>query len=305
MFQVMATNRPLRLCFEAIFICCLSAATSFGATTELGRIVIPANSSAQTASAGLQKLSGRNGLLYIPTDHAEPLPLLILLHKASGSASEWFGGSGSYAPYADKGHFIILAPESPGQSWGTGPKKWGYDYLAINRALEEAFARCAIDRSRLAIGGFSDGASYALSLGLANGDVFSYIVAFSPGFIVRAQARGRSGPKGVEVPLVYIAHGSSDNVLPIASTSRIFVSSLRKNGYNVEFREFSGGHYLSRQVADQAMSWLITAFMNAVQTQGRSTAGAANDGTLFGLAFIRSRTGMEHALRRFGRLARR
>jgi Predicted esterase len=119
---------------------------------------------------------------------------------------------------------------------GHGPKKWGYDYLAINRALEEAFARCAIDRSRLAIGGFSDGASYALSLGLANGDVFSYIIAFSPGFIVRAQARGRQGPKGVEVPLVYIAHGSSDNVLPIASTSRIFVSSLQKNGYNVEFR---------------------------------------------------------------------
>jgi len=118
----MATNRLLRLRFEAIFICCLSVATSFGATTELGRIALPANSSTQTASAGLQKLSGRNGLLYIPADHAEPLPLLILLHKAGGSASEWFGGHGSYAPYADKGRFIILAPESPGQSWGTGPK---------------------------------------------------------------------------------------------------------------------------------------------------------------------------------------
>ncbi len=122
MFHVMATNRLLRLRFEAIFICCLSVATSFGATTERGRIVLPANSSTQTASAGLQKLSGRNGLLYIPIDHAQPLPLLILLHKAGGSASEWFGGSRLYAPYADKGHFIILAPESPGQSWGTGQK---------------------------------------------------------------------------------------------------------------------------------------------------------------------------------------
>ena len=256
----MATNRLLRLRFEAIFICCFGVATSFGASAELGRIVLPANSSTQTASAGLQKLSGRNGVLYIPTDHAEPLPLLILLHKAGGSPSEWFSGSGSYAPYADKGHFIILAPESPGQSWGTGPKEWGYDYVAINRALEEAFARCAIDPSRLAIGGFSDGASYALSLGLANGDVFRYIIAFSPGFIVRAHARGRQGPTGVEVPLIYIAHGSGDNVLPIASTSRIFVSSLRKNGYNVEFHEFSGGHHLSREVADRAMSWLTTAF---------------------------------------------
>jgi phospholipase/carboxylesterase len=90
--------------------------------------------------------------------------------------------------------------------------------------LEEAFARCAIDRNRLAIGGFSDGASYALSLGLANGDVFNYIIAFSPGFIVRAQARGRIGNNNeVQIPLVYIAHGTADKVLPIASTSRIFV----------------------------------------------------------------------------------
>jgi phospholipase/carboxylesterase len=256
----MATNCLLRLRFEAVFICCLSVATSFGATAEPGRIVIPAKSATQTASAGLQKLSGRNGLLYIPTGHAEPLPLLVLLHKAGGSASEWFAGGRSYAPYADNGRFIILAPESPDQSWGTGPKNWGYDYLAINRALEEAFARCAIDRNRLAIGGFSDGASCALSLGLANGDVFSYVIALSPGFIVRAQARGRIGLRGVEVPLVYIAHGLGDNVLPITSTSRVFVASPRKNGYNVEFREFSGGHHASRQVADQAMSWLTTAF---------------------------------------------
>ena len=215
----------------------------------------------QTVSVGLQKLSRRNGLLYIPPDHAEPLPLLILLHKAGGSASEWFSGGGSYAPYADKGRFIILAPESPGPTWGIGPKNWGYDYLAINRALEEAFARCAIDRNRLAVGGFSDGASYALSLGLANGDVFSYVIALSPGFIVRARARGRIGNNHeIQVPLVYIAHGVGDNVLPIGSTSRVFVSSLRKNGYKVEFREFSGGHHVSRQVVDQAMSWLTAGF---------------------------------------------
>jgi phospholipase/carboxylesterase len=257
----MATNRLLQLRFGAIFICCLSVATSFGVTAEPGRIVIPAKSSTQTATAGLQKLGGRNGLLYIPASRAEPLPLLILLHKAGGSASEWFAGGGSYASYADKGRFIILAPESPGPSWGTGPKSWSYDYLAINRALEEAFARCAIDRNRLAIAGFSDGASYALSLGLANGDVFSDIIAFSPGFIVRAHARGRLGKNNeVQIPLVYIAHGTADNVLPIASTSRIFVSSLRKNGYNVEFQEFSGGHHLSRQVVDQAMAWLTAAF---------------------------------------------
>lgn len=239
----------------------LGVARSVSATAEPGRIVVPEKSSTQTTSAGLQKLSGRNGLLYVPMNHAEPLPLLILLHKYGGSPKEWFADSESFAPYAEKGRFIILAPESPGISWGTGPKDWGYDYPAINRGLEEAFTRCAIDRNRLAIGGFSDGASYALSLGLANGDVFGYIVAFSPGFIVKAHARGRLGRNNeVQIPVIYIAHGTADNVLPIASTSRIFASSLRKNGYKVEFQEFSGSHHVSRQVAARAMAWLTVAF---------------------------------------------
>jgi poly(3-hydroxybutyrate) depolymerase len=92
----MVTNCLLRLRFKAIFVCCLSVATSFNVTASLGRIVIPAKSSTQNANTGLQKLSRRNGLLYIPAGHAEPLPLLILLHKAGGSASEWFAGGGSY-----------------------------------------------------------------------------------------------------------------------------------------------------------------------------------------------------------------
>jgi predicted esterase len=64
----------------------------------------------------------------------------------------------------------------------------------------------------------------------------------------------------VQIPRVYIAHGTADNVLPIASTSRIFANSLRKNGYQVEFHEFSGSHHLSRQVVDQAMTWLTATF---------------------------------------------
>lgn len=65
--------------------------------------------------------------------------------------------------------------------------------------------------------------AYALSLGLANGDLFGSIIAFSPGYIVRATGRGK--------PLLFIAHGGADPVLPAATSSRIFVASLRKNGY--------------------------------------------------------------------------
>lgn len=239
----------------AVSVCVLTGVLSANGATEPGRLTIPTASPKEATRTGLVELGRGNGLLYIPPSyHAnEPLPLLILLHKAAGTCSEWFRAGpknphGSYAAHADQERFIILAPESPGMTWdSSAPKSFGYAYVAINHALEAAFARCAIDRNRVAIGGFSDGASYALSLGLANGDVISGIIAFSPGYIVRATGRGR--------PSLFISHGGNDGVLPIETTSRIFVTALRKNGCDVDFREFAGGHSIPPAVAEQAMAW--------------------------------------------------
>jgi len=236
-----------------------SVTTAFGATTDAGRLTISAGSFTGTASVGLQELGGRNGLLYIPPSYRanEPLPLLILLHKSQGTPASWFSGGhpnarDSYSKYADSGQFIILAPAAAGDTWDGGPKTWGRDFVLINSALEAAFARCAIDRRRLAIGGFSDGASYALSLGLANGDLFSNVIAFSPGYIVRSIGRGR--------PSVFISHGTVDKVLPIDECSRPFVAGLRKNGYTVTFQEFGGRHEIPPAISDQAMAWLKASF---------------------------------------------
>ena len=119
-FEAMVTDCLLRLRFKAIFICCLSVATSFGVTAEPGRIVILAKGSAEHANAGLQELSGRNGSLYIPARHAESLPLLILLHKTGGSPSEWFARGGSYAPYADRAVSSFLRPNRQAQAAAPG-----------------------------------------------------------------------------------------------------------------------------------------------------------------------------------------
>jgi phospholipase/carboxylesterase len=252
--------KKMRFFPAAIFslVVIASKITASGATGA-GRLIIPTEPPKETAGVGLVKL-GRTGLLYVPPSYRanEPLPLLVLLHRAAGTCSEWFsagpnGAYGLYAAHADQDRFIILAPEAPGQTWGSGgPKRFGTDHVAINHALEAAFARCAIDRHRLAIGGFSDGASYALSLGLANGDLFGSIIAFSPGYIVRAPGRNK--------PLLFIAHGGADPVLPAGTSSRIFVASLRKNGYTIDFREFGGGHNVPPAVAEQAMAWLSARF---------------------------------------------
>jgi phospholipase/carboxylesterase len=50
---------------------------------------------------------------------------------------------------------------------------YGPDVEFIDRALDWAFDRLTLDIRKLAITGFSDGASYALSLGITNGDLFT------------------------------------------------------------------------------------------------------------------------------------
>jgi len=106
--------------------------------------------------------------------------------------------------------------------------------------------------------GFSDGASYALSLGLLNGDLFRDILCFSPGGIYLPPTAPRNGH-----PRVFAAHGAQDEVLNPASLdiiSRHLVSYLAKlspHYDDVRYEEFEGGHYVPPAVVDQALTWLL------------------------------------------------
>jgi phospholipase/carboxylesterase len=116
-------------------------------------------------------------------------------------------------------------PESRGQSWDVIRGGFGPDVAFLDAALRRAFDALPVDPARIAIGGFSDGASYALTLGLANGDLFARILAFSPGFAAPPGTIGR--------PSVFISHGRSDEVLPIGPCSRRLVPRLRAAGYDL------------------------------------------------------------------------
>ena len=119
---------------------------------------------------------------------AGPLPLMVFLHGAGSGAQrllQRFGKAGDDAGVA------VLAPDSRGPTWDAIRGGFGPDVAFINRALERVFQTVAVDPARLAVGGFSDGATYALSLGLINGDLFRRVVAFSPGFIVEGETHGK------------------------------------------------------------------------------------------------------------------
>ena len=121
----------------------------------------------------------------------------------------------------------------------------------LDAALDQVFSRFAVDATRVSIEGFSDGASYALSLGLANGELFSKVVAFSSGFLAPGRLQGR--------PEVFVSHGVHDRVLPIDRCSRRIVPELEVAGYSVDYREFDGGHTVPKDIAAAAEAWVTTA----------------------------------------------
>jgi predicted esterase len=206
-----------------------------------------------TVAPGLSPLgleSPRDGLLFVPSGYtpAKPLPLVLSLHGASGSAK---GAMERARAQAEARGFLVLAVDSRDGTWDAIRSEFGPDVAFINRALQYTFDRYAVDPERIAVLGFSDGASYALGLGLPNGDLFRRIIAFSPGMIPSSETPDHGKPP------VFLSHGTQDPILPIERTSRILVRGLKRDGYDVTFVEFEGVHTVPPQVLTQAMDWWL------------------------------------------------
>lgn len=191
---------------------------------------------------------GRDGLVHAPPAHLlhQSLPLVVALHGAGGDAR---AGLAPLLGLADELGFLLLAPESRQRTWDVLLGGYGPDVDYIDRALAQVFARYRVDPARVVVAGFSDGASYALSLGITNGDLFSAVLAFSPGFASPGRSRGS--------PRLFLSHGTRDPVLPIDTTSRRLAPRFRQSGYEVEYREFDGGHTVPADIARAGATWAL------------------------------------------------
>jgi phospholipase/carboxylesterase len=172
---------------------------------------------------------------------------MVFLHGASGNGRRVLR---AVLGAADRYGAVIAAPDSRGPTWDIiASHEFGPDVQFIDRVLNEVADQCDVDFDRLAIGGISDGASYALSLGLTNGDLFGDIVAFSPGFLLTIEVHGK--------PRVFISHGTQDQVLPIDVCGRRIAAQLVHADYAVTFHEFDGGHTVPAEIADLGFAWWV------------------------------------------------
>lgn len=230
------------------------SASQLPADTSEAMLTVKPAMPTQKPTTGLSALGlssgSRDGFIYVPATYTEsrPSPLLVLLHGAGQSAKEFTRGP--LAEIFDRDRVVLLIPDSRMPTWDmiyTGD--YGPDVRFLDKALALAFSRCRIDPKRIALGGFSDGATYALSLGITNANFFSTILAFSPGFVKPAVKTGK--------PRIFIGHGTQDEILPIEMTSREIVAALKEKNYPVKFEEFDGGHMMTQQEVTHALNFFL------------------------------------------------
>lgn len=219
----------------------------------------PGESAASISGRGLFRLPAwPQPLIYVPPelDTSKPAPFILVLH-GGGSDGDWTLNRMLKAAHA-RG-VILLAPDAQRYTWdvirdfrdhrGQGAPRFGDDTLRVDASLKQAFEQFTIDPRRVAIGGFSDGASYALSLGPRNDAVFSHIMAFSPGGVAPFEDAARAR--------VFISHGRQDPMLPFDNTVEGIIPGFRARGFDVTFETFKGVHAFRDEEIAKAMDWFL------------------------------------------------
>lgn len=241
----MIIDHPLRLkrCFVALMLgmtllCCAAIAAAEPPSTS---------PSVANLRPGLTPLKPTS-YVYVPEGSVRGVPLIVLLHGAGGDARQFIE---MFKDDADKRRVVLLSLQSAGRTWPQrAPGKRQPDVDNLDSLLRMLVARPLIDPGQTIILGFSDGASYALSVGLSHPNLFRTIVAFSPGYAFAPVVPDTT-------QRILIAHGRRDTVLPAANV-RHMVKELEKAGYAPRVHWFNGRHEIDPDVLKAALDYALS-----------------------------------------------
>lgn len=209
-------------------------------------------------------------------DSGSPPPLLILLHGFGSNEHDLFG----LHPYLDE-RFAIVSARAP-LTLQPGAYAWyriefqGDGVIRMDEAeaqrgiaaaaqfVEQCVSAYEVDRRRVFIAGFSQGAIMSECLALTRPEQFAGAVLMSGRTL---DLLGRSFPAAPPpYPPMLVVHGVADRVLPIAEgrRTRDFLTHL---GVDFEYREYPMAHQIDDQSLDDVDSWL-TARLDELELDG-------------------------------------
>jgi len=186
-------------------------------------------------------------------DLAKRYPLITVLHGA-GRQDEMLVKACRDEP--EKRDALFLVPRSLLPTWDliASPERPDLDFLEY--AYDLIFRRYPVDAERLGLLGYSDGASYALSVGLSNPELFRAVMAWAAGFVA---IENEAAAQDTRRPAVLIEYGTHDELFPFEQVAVPMREQLEAFGCAVTFRVDQGGrHWPSGQFQDEALDWFFS-----------------------------------------------
>ena len=209
---------------------------------------LPSQAPLPSGRHNLGLFAERDAVLVVPEglDPRRPCRLVVLFHGGGGSADRI---RPMLEDHAHRERFLLLIPQSLYPTWDIVIGGHGPDRERVAVALAAVADRFLLDPEHLCFAGHSDGGSYTLSLGLANGDVARHLIVSSAGFLsVHLQ---------VGAPRIFLSHGVQDEQIPIERSARVHVPALRQAGYDVTYIEYDGPHAHQPAVMAQAAAFIM------------------------------------------------
>jgi poly(3-hydroxybutyrate) depolymerase len=199
---------------------------------------------------------GDSRAVLLTPDEIEPgrlYPLVTVLHGA-GRQDELLVRACRDEPA--KRQALFLVPRSLHPTWDliACDERPDLDFLAF--AYDLIYRRYPVDPARQGLLGYSDGASYALAVGLSNPHVFRAVMGWAAGFLAIDSAHQDPGdPK----PSVLLEYGTHDELFPFERVALPMRAALEQLGYPVEFRVDQGGrHWPSGSFQGEALDWFFS-----------------------------------------------
>jgi predicted esterase len=185
-------------------------------------------------------------------DPARPYPLVTVLHGA-GRQDDLLVRAYRDEPDRRGALFLVVRSYQPTWDLIVGGPRDDLDFLEHSYA--EIYARYRVDPARQALLGYSDGASYALAVGLSNPRLFAAVMGWAAGFLVIDTANLEDGdPK----PRVLLEYGTEDPLFPFAQVALPMRAALERLGYSITFRADEGGvHWPSPAFQPAALDWFL------------------------------------------------
>ena len=213
---------------------------------------------------------GRQRAALFTPDEIDPgrrYPLLAVLHGA-GRREELL--MKAYRDEAERRQALFLVPRSFHPTWdlitaatqgaaasaADGAPSGRPDLDFFEYAYDLIFRRYPIDAGRLGLVGYSDGASYALSVGLSNPELFRAVMGWAAGFVA---IENDAAAPGTRRPAVLVEYGTHDELFPFEQVAVPMREQLEAFGCDVTFRVDQGGrHWPSGTFQQEALDWFFS-----------------------------------------------